>query len=179
MTHAHVSVLPIHCELSLSVQTVQAESDGSGTAIDVNEPFTLSAHVDIQGPGAIAFLALSPVIAIEFYAKAIGLGDDIIMGQTTIPTMADTNSYCPTLTIEAPNKLGFEAGKFYRLGALMRIGAASFPGLIHGYVESLTAELYQLPTADSQIQDSSSSSLSTTQNHHTKKRSTSSAKPVK
>ncbi len=178
MANAHVTVLPIGCNLSLLIHSHQFESESSGGAIEPDQPFSLSARVEIHGAGAIALVALAPTITAEFYAKAIGPGEDVAIGQADVQATVGTYVYHPTLAVQSPSSTGLHTSRIYRLGVLVRIGAPALPSLIHGYIEPLTLEVYQIPSSASDPAISETQITSATKNHHAKKRLSSSNKPV-
>ncbi|MGJ3246951.1 MAG: hypothetical protein ACFE0I_12860 [Elainellaceae cyanobacterium] len=153
MTEAHVSVLPIRCHLShLCIVTATTDEAVSCSAIAQDEGGHFSVTMVFEGAGAIALMPLSPTITVEFYAKPVGLGDDVELGRTTTQAIAGVLTYTPTLSFESASKAGLQPGHMYRLGAIVRVGSPDWAALIHGFIENLVIEIYTPPNS-SQSQD--------------------------
>ncbi|MGJ3252167.1 MAG: hypothetical protein ACFE0J_13725 [Elainellaceae cyanobacterium] len=148
MTEAHVSVLPIRCHLShLSIVTEPTDEAVSCSAIEQDEGGYLSVTVMFEGAGAIALMPLAPEITVEFYAKPVGLGDDVELGRATTQAIANVFTYTPTLSFESASKAGLQTGHIYRIGAILRVGSPDWVALIHGFIETLIIEIYTNPNS--------------------------------
>jgi hypothetical protein len=148
MNASQINVLPIYCHLSNLIVVLNEDDQGiTCAAIEQEQAFVLSVSVEFRGPGAIALLPLSPTLTVEFYARAVGPGEDVTLGISTTQAIAQTLTYTPTLEIESASSVGLQSGLVYRLGVLLRVGAPTWPGLISGFLEELSLEVYTTPTA--------------------------------
>jgi hypothetical protein len=122
---------------------VSITDDNSETILSGDAPVTLSVTVDFGNSGAIALMPLGLQIRADFFAKPIGRGEDLELGNAILQTVANQFTYSPALRIETGLEMaGMVPEKVYRLTALLRVGAPDYPALITGVLEDLIIQIY-------------------------------------
>ncbi|MEA5462733.1 hypothetical protein [Leptothoe sp. PORK10 BA2] len=105
-------------------------------------PFTAQITLAFEGSNAIALLALTPTIQVDFYLKPLQAGNTVDLGTSTLAADNQQRLYTPQLNVTSPSELNLTANKVYRLGSLIRIGALDQPALLCGVVEELMVQIH-------------------------------------
>lgn len=143
MSDSHVNISPIECRLScLTVFTNNTPTTFPDTILQGRHSFSLQVTVEFLGSGAIALMPLAPTIRVEFYMKPLGPEQGAMLGNIELTTEPEVFVYKPTLDLGPPISLGLNAGKIYKIGSILRVGAPNWPSLISGFTEELTVEVY-------------------------------------
>jgi hypothetical protein len=110
-----------------------------------DELLAVQVAVEFSRSGAIALMPLRLSIQVEFFAKPLGKGGTIALGNATLTTAANQYTYHPTLELpQGLVSLGLVPEKVYKVSALMKVGAADFPAFIYGWIEGLTIQTYAI-----------------------------------
>jgi hypothetical protein len=143
MKATQVIVAPITCNLSnLTVFTTEPNAEYPDSILQQDEAFSLQVTVELAGPGAIALVPLCLSVQVNFYAEPFGIGSKLDLGETSVETAAKVLTYTPTLTLDAPAKVGLVLEEIYQITAVLRIGAKNSPALITGVIEGLAIQTY-------------------------------------
>ncbi len=144
MDSVSIHSMPILCQMQdLVIVTSQTDQTATDTILWHDKPFSVQVSLRFQGTNAIALLALSPIIQVDFYARSLQAGSNLDLGVVTVETAIESINYTPTLQLNSPTEIGFTATAVYRIGALVRIGALDQPGLLCGVLENLVVQIYR------------------------------------
>ncbi|MBE9066065.1 hypothetical protein IQ260_05305 [Leptolyngbya cf. ectocarpi LEGE 11479] len=143
MSSVSVHSIPIHCQIyDLTIVTACSEQPSTDTILRHDDPFSVQVSLGFQGNNAIALLALTPIIQVDFYARPLQAGSTLDLGVATLETVIDSMSYTAALHLDAPSKTGLTAAAVYRIGALVRIGALEQPALLCGVLEDFVVQIH-------------------------------------
>ncbi|MEM7062577.1 MAG: hypothetical protein AAF572_05370 [Cyanobacteria bacterium P01_B01_bin.77] len=143
MSSVSVHSVPILCQIfDLAIVTAHSDQPSTETILRHDEPFSVQVSLGFQGNNAIALLALTPIMQVDFYARPLQAGSTLDLGVATLETMVDSMSYTAVLHLDTPSKTGLTAAAVYRIGALVRIGALEQPALLCGVLEDLVVQVH-------------------------------------
>jgi hypothetical protein len=141
MGEVQVNIAPFHCQLA-DLVAFSAKPEEPETILRPDQPFGFQATVEFGGSGAIALMPLELTIRLDFYAKAVGSGAAIDLGNTSLKTTAGQFIYTPTLKLsKSAAKTNLIPPDLYRICAVLRAGAVEGPFLVTGVIETLTIEM--------------------------------------
>jgi hypothetical protein len=139
---AQINIAALTCQLThlVALSTYSSEPE---TILRQDKPLELQATVEFGGSGAIALMPLELTIRLDFYARALGTGEVIELGSTSLKTMTDQFTYIPSLKLsKGAVKANLLPEKIYSISAVLRVGAPEGPSFIHGFIDGLTVEVY-------------------------------------
>lgn len=143
MSNVTIHSLPIICKAyGLSVLTAHSEAVLTQAILSYDAPFAVQITLDFETSNAVALLALSPTIQVDFYVKPLQTGHTIDLGTSTLTTDSQQSLYTLRLEMTSPSELNLATNKVYRLGALVRIGASEQPALLCGVLEDLMVQIH-------------------------------------
>ncbi|MGD1857966.1 MAG: hypothetical protein ACFB2W_27330 [Leptolyngbyaceae cyanobacterium] len=142
MNSVNIHAIPVSCQIGdLKVVTAHSTQPHSETILQSDVPFSIQVSLAFVGTNAIALLALTPAIQVDFYAKPLQAGATADLGMITMTTAPPQMAYTPILHLDTPDASGLITAAVYRLGALVRIGAVEQPALLCGVIEELIVQI--------------------------------------
>lgn len=142
MQPSSVTIASFSCKLSELTAYAQ-DADQVETIFELNQPFWLKGQIEFGESGAIALLALQPTLRMEFFAKAVGLPEELRLGEVMIACHPDQLRYEPVLSLPGGlAKVGGVTETVYKISALVRVGASRYPAMVTGVMEALLIQTY-------------------------------------
>jgi hypothetical protein len=135
-------LLPVTCQL-LNLGTHTTLPPATGAVLNVKDPLIVQVTVQFGGDGAIALMPLGLSIRVDFFARSMGIKQDLDLGTTVMPTEAGIFIYQPRLEVQGGTKaVNLLTDRVYEIRALLRVGAPGHPALITGTMTGFMLQTY-------------------------------------